>query len=121
MFLHLLFDVFEFAGIHALGDCEDGKKHCRKHEAGDCRYFLGGEVYQCGGQQDHEHRQQTERDFFVTDFEVRGNFPSPLALVLEAQYQHGDAIKREAPDNSEGVGFTKDVYISAAEQDSDYL
>src|SRR4051812_49311302 len=56
-----------------------------------------------------------------TDRDVRRNLPATFALVLETQYQHGQAVKGETPNHAEGIGFAQQVDIAMACQDGEQL
>src|SRR5262249_3320450 len=60
-------------------------------------------------------------NFSAEQLNVRRHLPSALALILPAQHQHGQTVKREAPDHTECVGFAKDDYVTTAEQDGENL
>src|SRR6185312_12347561 len=119
--LHLLLRVLEFLGIDALGDGEDEEERRGKDDAADGRDLFRCQIDQRRGQQHHEHREQSQRNLFAEDLQVRRHLPAALAFVFEAQYKHGKAVEGETPDHAECVGFTQHVHIAAAEQDGNDL
>ena len=121
MLLHLLLGQSMLAPVHLLGDGEDDEEDGSKRDSGDGGHGLGEQIDDRRGQQHQEHGGQSERDFAPGNVDVRRNLPAALALVLEAQHQHGEAVEGEAPDHAEGVGFAQHVDVAAAGQDGEQL
>src|SRR5882724_9768129 len=103
--------------VYPFGNSEDEEEAAGKSEPGYRGDGLGKQVHDRSGEQNHEHRSQSQRDLMSSNGDVRRNFPTALAFVFEPQYQHGQAVKCETPNHSECVGFTQLVYIAATKHD----
>ena len=67
------------------------------------------------------HGEQSNRYLHAANGQVQRHLPAALARVLKAQHQHGEAVKHEAPQHAEGVGFAERIDIAAADEDGDEL
>src|SRR5579864_1258168 len=65
--------------------------------------------------------RQPNRDFKFPNLDVGRHAPSAFAFVLEAKHQHGQAVKREAPNDAKSVSLTQHVNIAAAEDNREQL
>src|SRR5437762_3147779 len=53
--------------------------------------------------------------------EIWRNFPAAFSFVLMTQYEHGQAVESEAPDDAKGISFTQDVDIAPAGKNREQL
>jgi hypothetical protein len=58
---------------------------------------------------------------FTNDTQIGWNLPAALSLVLPAQHQHGERVKREAPDHSKRIRFAQRDHIAPAGDDGEQL
>ena len=111
---------FVMPAVDALGNGEDGEEEEREGNAVDGGDFLGEQV----GDRDHEQHgsggEQAVRDLNARDSEVAGVLVF-LILTLKAKNKNAEGFEEEAPDHTEGIGFTEDVHVPLAEDDGDHL
>src|SRR6476646_10305930 len=121
VFFHLLFNVTELAFVHVLGDGEDEEESEREDQTCHRGHLFGEQVHNRRGEQYQMHRGQADGKLDLPDLDIRRHTPPAFALVLEAQYQHGQAVEGKTPDHAESVSFAQDVNITAAGDDGDEL
>ena len=99
------------------GNFEHGKEHEGESDAGNGRDFFGKEVDQAQRKQRERDHGQAEGNFSVADHEIQGNAIFAFTRLFVAKHENGQAFHGEAPHHAEGVGFTQDENVTAAEDD----
>ena len=67
------------------------------------------------------HGKQAQRNFKLSDADVRGHAPSPLAFKLKPEDQQGQRVEGKTPDHAKCVGFTQDIDVASAGDDGEQL
>src|SRR5205823_14717456 len=70
---------------------------------------------------DEENAAQENRKLDGANAEVPRNRELARTSVLEPEHNHSQGNKDEAPDHSEGIRFSQDNHVPAADQDSEEL
>src|SRR5262249_62391382 len=82
---------------------------------------LGEEVDNSNQEKREGDQAEPDGNLHPAKFEVQGNLELPLAGPGVAQYEYGQAVHGEAPNNAEGVEVCQEGDIAAADEDGENL
>src|ERR1019366_9874018 len=107
--------------VEPLRDGEHSKQKRAERNPRDGSQLLGEEVDDGGGKQQQRDQSQANWDLGFADVKVARDLPLAVLRFFEAQYQHGQRLESEAPDDTEGVERCQQVHVSATRNDGKYL
>ena len=107
--------------VVAFGQGEDDEERSSKDDTADGSDGLGKEIDDGGGEQDEEDRDESQREFSLSDADVKRDLPAAFAVVLPTEDEHGERVEGEAPDDAEGVGFAEHDNVAAGDDDGKEL
>src|SRR6267154_1586186 len=98
-------------------DVQDDGENAAGH-SGD---RLGEQVHHSDQKQRQRNQAETHRYLHSANLKVQRNLKLALSGTRVAQYQNGQAIHGEAPDDTEGVEVREESHIAAADEDRENL